>query len=256
MFHVKRCPSHLYQGQVRRFEHSEVFSDSFQQLARIGRGILQYNSMLDRDTVRKLLGPFDLTLSDGNIDRLLEYLGLLLRWNQKINLTAIRSPHECVTRHFGESLFLSHVVAVHGNLLDIGSGAGFPGLALKLLFPELKVTLLEPVTRKRAFLKEVARSCSISSVRVLGRRIREFSDEATPHSFDLVTVRAVGGLESVVPKATRLLRHGGYICLWVGTQQLAQIQAANPDLQWQLPVSIPLSLERCILAGRLEGDHS
>ncbi|MGH9403017.1 MAG: 16S rRNA (guanine(527)-N(7))-methyltransferase RsmG, partial [Terriglobia bacterium] len=85
------------------------------------------------------------------------YLGLLLRWNEKINLTAIRTPEECVTRHFAESLFLARHEQLNGRLLDIGSGAGFPGLALKVAVPELAVTLLEPVAKKRAFLKEVVR---------------------------------------------------------------------------------------------------
>ena len=104
---------------------------------------------------------------------------LLLRWNEKINLTAIRNPAECVTRHFGESLFLAHHVNLQGSLLDIGSGAGFPGLALKIVFPELSVTLLEPVTKKRAFLKEAARVCGFSQVSVRGERLEE-SASATP----------------------------------------------------------------------------
>lgn len=215
--------------------------------------ILQCNSMLDRLTVRKLLIPFDVTLSDDNVDKLLEYLALLLRWNRKINLTSIPTPEECVTRHFGESFFLSRVVPLQGRLLDIGSGAGFPGLALKLLVPDLEVVLLEPVAKKRAFLKEVARSCGMGSVRVSGSRIQEFSHEGPAHSFDLITVRAVGRLESVVPAAIGLLKPNCYLCLWVGRQQVAEICGANPDLRWQEPVSIPLSSERQILAGQWVG---
>lgn len=208
--------------------------------------------MLDRNAVRKLLGPFDVTLTDDNVDKLLKYLDLLLRWNKKINLTAIRTPEECITRHFGESFFLSRVVPVNGRLLDIGSGAGFPGLALKLLVPDLEIVLLEPVSKKRAFLKEVSRACSMSSVSVLGSRIQDFLDQESVHSFDLVTIRALGGLKSAVLAAAHLIKHDGRLCLWVGARQLDEIQRTDSGLRWREPVPIPLSLERYILAGGLE----
>src|SRR5215831_19819217 len=98
--------------------------------------------MLNETEVRGLLAPFGLRLSSEAISRILAYLELLLRWNAKINLTAIRSAGECVTRHFGESLYVSKLGELKGDLLDIGSGAGFPGLALKIVFPGLRVTLL------------------------------------------------------------------------------------------------------------------
>jgi 16S rRNA (guanine527-N7)-methyltransferase len=205
--------------------------------------------MLARNTVRELLGPFDISLSDEAIDALLVYLDLLLLWNQKINLTSISDPEECVTRHFGESFFVSHVVELQGRLLDIGSGAGFPGLAIKLIAPGVEVLLLEPVAKKRAFLKEAARVCCMSSIRVEGSRFREFSSTAEPCSYDIITVRAVGDLESLVPLAEGLLRPGGHLCLWVGSQQVKEIRNANPDLQWLEPVAVPLSHERVILAG-------
>lgn len=207
--------------------------------------------MLDRNAVRKLLSPFDVSLSDDGTDKLLEYLALLLRWNRKINLTAIRTSEECVTRHFGESFFLSHAVALHGSLLDIGSGAGFPGLALKLLNPGLAVVLLEPVAKKRAFLKEVARTCQMAPVEVLESRVQDFARAEPRQFFDLITVRAVGGLETLIPAALRLLQPGGFLCLWVGKQQVQEIHEAHSALDWKGPLAIPLSTGRVILVGAL-----
>ena len=205
--------------------------------------------MFSKSTVQELLRPFEVGLSDDTIDNLLGYLALLLRWNLKINLTSVRSPEECITRHFGESFFVSNVVQLHGRLLDIGSGAGFPGLALKLLVPDLEVVLLEPAAKKRAFLKEVARVCGMGSVRVVGSRVEEFSQQGEPGSFDILTARAIGGIASLIQMASGLLKPGGYVCLWVGSRQVDEICRMNPGVHWMEPVPIPLSQERQILAG-------
>jgi 16S rRNA (guanine527-N7)-methyltransferase len=205
--------------------------------------------MLDRDTVRKLVAPFDISISEETVDYVLLYLDLLLRWNRRINLTAIEVPEQCVTRHFGESFLISKAVPLKGRLLDVGSGAGFPGLAAKLIAPNLGVVLLEPISKKRAFLKEVSRACGMSSVQVFGERLEEFANTQEPRSFDLITVRAVGGLESLVPKATVLVKSGGHVCLWVGGQQIRGIREANPGVHWQNALTIPLSHDRFILSG-------
>jgi 16S rRNA (guanine527-N7)-methyltransferase len=205
--------------------------------------------MLARNTVRELLAPFDVSLSDETVDGLLAYLDLLLRWNQKINLTSIGTPEECITRHFGESFLVSRIVPLQGRLLDIGSGAGFPGLAVKLIAPDLEVVLLEPVAKRRAFLKEAARACNMGSVKVVGSRLDEFSKTGQAELFNVITVRAVGGLDSLIPLAGGLLKSGGHLCLWVGAQQGKEICDGNPNLQWLPPVTVPVSHERQILAG-------
>jgi 16S rRNA (guanine527-N7)-methyltransferase len=210
--------------------------------------------MLSRNSARKLLAPFELKLSDETIDTLLQYLELLVRWNRKINLTSIRTAEECITRHFGESLLVSKVVPLEGRLLDIGSGAGFPGLAIKLVAPEVEVVLLEPVAKKRAFLKEVARTCGFGSVLVAEERIEGFSQQQKPNSFDTITARAVGGLDTLVPAAERLLKPGGWLCLWAGSQQVEGIRKAGPNLQWIDSVPIPLSRGTEIVVGRTGED--
>lgn len=205
--------------------------------------------MLDPVAVRELLSPFGLSLSAETIDQLLIYLDLLVRWNRKINLTAIEVAEECVTRHFGESFLISKIVQLSGRLLDIGSGAGFPGLAIKLIAPDLDVVLLEPITKKRAFLKEVARVCGMTHVEVVGTRLEEFARAQEPQSFELITIRAVGGLEPLVLEAAALLNSGGHFCLWLGRQQIREIRHINPDIHWHEPFAIPISRDRCILTG-------
>jgi 16S rRNA (guanine527-N7)-methyltransferase len=179
--------------------------------------------MLDEATVCHLLEPFGVNLSSDQIRQLITYLELLLRWNKKINLTGIRDAKTCVTRHFGESLYLGRWVELQGRLLDIGSGAGFPGLCLKIIFPDLSVTLLEPLAKKRAFLKEVARACGMSLVEVRRERLEDFARGPSVALYDAATARAVGNLAELVPRAARCLKAGGQLFLWLSRRQASEI---------------------------------
>ena len=208
---------------------------------RSGGGYLTIPSVLDQTRLRQLLEPFGLDLSATQADQVLAYLHLLLRWNEKINLTAIREPEECVTRHFGESLFPARHIQIRGQLLDIGSGAGFPGLALKIAFPEISVTLLEPVTKKRAFLKEAARVCGFSQVSVRAERLEEWASTTPAPAFDFATMRAVGNLEALVPLAARCLKPGGNLLLWLSHDQTAGLTGPEGGLTWVDPLPIPLT---------------
>jgi 16S rRNA (guanine527-N7)-methyltransferase len=197
--------------------------------------------MLNETRVRQLLEPYGLDLASGQIGQLLAYLDLLLRWNEKINLTAIRSPEECVTRHFGESLFLAKCVELHGALFDIGTGAGFPGLALKIAFPALVVTLLEPVAKKRAFLKEAARVCGFDKVEMRPERLEELVRVTPQPAFDFATSRAVGEPERLAPLAAQCLRPGGRIFLWLTRDQASTLSGITPRLAWEEPLPIPMT---------------
>ena len=205
--------------------------------------------MLDESSVRALLEPFQLELNSSQISMLLAYLDLLLRWNRKINLTSVRTEKECVTRHFGESLYLARWIKLKGNLLDIGSGAGFPGLALRIAFPDLATTLLEPVAKKRAFLKEATRVCNISRVEVRPERLEDFTRQGPGAMFDTVTVRAVGHFETLLPQAQNHLKSDGRICLWIGQNQGQSLRESSERMQWGVPIAMPVGREREIWVG-------
>src|SRR2546426_2913154 len=216
-------------------------------------------AVLTEREVRNLLAPFDLDLTSSQIGQVITYLDLLLRWNVRINLTSVRTPAECVARHFGESLYLSRWVELRGANLDIGSGAGFPGLALKIAFPGLATTLLEPVAKKRAFLKEVARACGMESVEVRSERLEEFlgrseaaiegGDRKGGRLFDSWTARAVGQVTRLVELATRGPTPGRRLCLWVGRHQALEVVQDVRSLVWGAPICIPQTERREILIG-------
>jgi 16S rRNA (guanine527-N7)-methyltransferase len=125
------------------------------------------------------------------------YLELLLKWNARMNLTAIRKPEEIVRRHFGESLFAGAHLGQCGTLLDLGSGAGFPGVPIQLMRPDVQVTLAESQGKKAAFLREVVRELGLRTEVWAGRV------EAMPvdRGFDVVAMRAVDNMGAAVREA-------------------------------------------------------
>ena len=139
------------------------------------------------------------------------YLDLLLKWNARTNLTAIREPEEIVRRHFGESLFAGlHLVSrlpANATLLDFGSGAGFPGLPIQLLYPELRVTLAESQGKKSSFLREAVRTLALPT-EVWAARV----DTLPPaRRFDAVTLRAVDNMQQALTDAQPRVAPNGWL---------------------------------------------
>jgi 16S rRNA (guanine527-N7)-methyltransferase len=176
------------------------------------------------------------------------YLELLLKWNAKINLTAVREPEHIVTRHFGESLFAAQKLLQSEAVtraIDVGSGAGFPGLPLAIYAPKLKVTLLEANNKKATFLKEAARAAKTQNVTVAAQRAEDY-----PHGAELVTMRAVEKFESSASTAAKLVNGGGRLALLIGAEQVRTAVHLLPDLHWADAAAIPQSTQRVLLAGR------
>src|ERR1700675_3781363 len=120
-----------------------------------------------RETIVRALGEFQLTASDKQVLQIQQYMKLLLTWNEKINLTAIRDPLEILYRHFCECMYATTAVPVeNGRLADVGSGGGFPGLPLKIMRPDLHVFLIESSIKKATFLAEVVRDLYLHDTRV------------------------------------------------------------------------------------------
>lgn len=143
--------------------------------------------------------------------QLSEYLDLLLKWNARTNLTAIREPDEIVRRHFGESLFaglhLGARLSAEATLLDFGSGAGFPGLPIQLLHPGLHVTLAESQGKKASFLREAVRTLHLST-EVWAGRVEAIAPD---RQFDAVTLRAVDNMQQALSDARLRVAPGGWL---------------------------------------------
>lgn len=180
------------------------------------------------------------------------YLALLLRWNAKMNLTAIRDQEEILARHFVESIACARALpAGIGTLLDYGSGAGFPGIPIALCRPEIAVTLAESQGKKAAFLREAVRVVGIAA------RVYEGRAESLTERFDCVALRAVDRMAGAVRVACRLIQRDGWLALLATTASIAALQGATgPGLLWEAPACLPGAGSRVLLLGQGMGQTS
>jgi len=214
---------------------------------------------LETARIAELLAPYvapaelassqKLTLTNDQLNNISKYIDILLRWNARINLTAVREPEEIVRRHFGESLFTARYLfpiieeQSPTRIIDVGSGAGFPGLPVKLWLRAAQVTLIEANNKKVAFLREVIRSITLIDIDVFSGRAEDYKGTLA----DVVTLRAVEKFEAVLPTAAQLVRPGGRMALLIGESQFQKARALAPSLHWNDAVRIPGSFNRVIV---------
>jgi 16S rRNA (guanine527-N7)-methyltransferase len=216
----------------------------------ISTSALQCFVAMTPDQVNELLAPFleGETLSDTQLRYISQHLDLLLKWNHRINLTAINESEQILTRHFGESLFtarkLSQDPAPFGSLIDLGSGSGFPGIPIKIWVPELTVTLVESRQKKATFLREVARTLGLDRLEVANQRAEKLALQA-----DVVTIRAVEKFEESLSVAASLVKNGGRLVLLIGSPQVQRAISLQSEFSWDRPIPIPLSVSRVVLIG-------
>ena len=202
---------------------------------------------LSTGEVAAALLHYGVALSDQQLSAIATYVHLLITWNESVNLTAIEDPAEIVAKHFGESIFAaSSVEFTSGRLADAGTGAGFPGLALKIAFPDLNVLLIEPNNKKCAFLTEVKRSLGLTGVDIFRGRYQEI--EKSIHGFDYVCSRALGNYRDLLRWARTSLNPGGRVVLWLGTDDSVAI-AKTAGWSWSVPTPMPNSQRRVIQVG-------
>jgi len=206
---------------------------------------------LSEQTIRNALKEFDLEVSDVQVSQIQQYMKVLLAWNEKLNLTAIRDPLDILYRHFCESMFAGMTVPIEeGRLADVGSGAGFPGLPLRILRPNLHVFLIESNVKKATFLAEVIRELGLADSRVLVSRYEELGEEVAP--LDFVCSRAVGDFRALLEWAGSKEVAARQVVLWIGARDLEKIRMTK-SWDWQDPIPVPHSMQRLLLVGTKKG---
>jgi 16S rRNA (guanine527-N7)-methyltransferase len=195
---------------------------------------------LSESAIATLLAPY-LPVQPANppnlYAQLSTYLDQLLKWNARTNLTAIRDPEEIVRRHFGESLFAAQHLSPCETLLDLGSGAGFPGLPIALFRPEIQVTLAESQNKKATFLREVVRTLSLTT-EVWPRRAESLPAD---RQFHTVALRAVDNMTAALAAAEPRATHR--LTLLTSLASIPNL----PNFPDQTQITIPESQDRILL---------
>jgi len=198
--------------------------------------------------IREALSAFKVSVTDDQAAQIREYVLFLLKWNRSISLTTVTEPGEIVRRHFGESMFGASLLPVENcRLADFGTGAGFPGLALKITVPSLDVVLVDSNKKKCAFLAEVVRSLGLSGVEIISERFEQIRPEDL--LVDVVTSRAVGEFKGLLRWCAAGLNRRGHVMLWVGAEDSTRI-TRDTTWNWQPAVRLPDSERRFVLIGR------
>lgn len=198
----------------------------------------------DRDLLIEGLQRMDLALSDQVIDQLMTYLDLVEKWNRVYNLTAIREREEMIKLHFLDSLsILKHVQ--EKNILDVGSGAGFPGIVLAITKPELKVTVMDSVNKKTTFMQQVKSELSLMNLDVVNSRVEDYQPTTL---FEAVTSRAFSNLKNMMSLTQHTLQKEGVWLAMKSKDVKQEVEAFEKNQYTLIPLEVPfINAERYLV---------
>lgn len=207
--------------------------------------------MIDKSRLAQKCSTWNIALSGAQLDLLDRYAALLVDYNQKVNLTAITTPEGIEDRHFVDSLLFAAQPEVAGRLVDVGTGAGFPGIVAKIYKPDLCVTLMEPTGKRVEFLKYACAELGLTGVSFAKERAEEAARKQWREQFDLAAARAVAALPVLAEYCLPLVRVGGRFIALKGPDADAECAAAASALKklggaWRetRPFTLPDSSER------------
>ena len=166
------------------------------------------------ETVKKWCNENELFISDHQAEQFENYAALLQEWNQKMNLTAIVEPQEIAVKHFIDSLSVLKYISINDSakIIDIGTGAGFPGIPLLIMHPSIRLTLLDSLNKRLLFLKEVCSTLDLTAELVHGRAEEYSRRPEYREQYDLAISRAVANLPSLCEYCIPYVKQGGTLC--------------------------------------------
>lgn len=169
---------------------------------------------MNKETFIKELQKLNINLTKQQQEKLEKYYEILIKENQNINLTSITEKEEVYLKHFYDSLTLSKIIDLTKDmtLCDVGTGAGFPGIVLKIVYPNLKITLVDSQAKRINFLKELIKKLELKNIEVVNARMEEYSKK-TEEKFDIITSRAVANTNILLEISANALKINGYIIL-------------------------------------------
>lgn len=197
----------------------------------------QFNSQELTSILQEGVSELDLNLNSVQIEQMISYLALLFKWNSVYNLTSIRDPKEMVRQHLLDSLSAVPAFLQAKNILDVGSGGGLPGIVLAIAFPDSKVSMIDIVNKKTAFLSQVKAELKLKNVTVYTGRVEQLMVE---NKFDVITSRAFSELSNFINWSNHLLASGGKFIAMKGVEPNQEIERLPEN--WGVTLIEPLSV--------------
>lgn len=188
---------------------------------------------------------FGIDLSQRHLDLFGAYMDELLEWNRRINLTGLSERKRIIIELFLDSLIPTPFIPEKGRMLDVGSGAGFPGIVIKVCRPHLKTCLMEANSRKTSFLKQVVRLLKLSDIDVVNGRIESDKDKLHPDGYHFITARALAGPDRIITWCSPFLCSGGLLITFLGSGAVDELEKCGIALETNFLVVdrlIPYSL--------------
>lgn len=183
--------------------------------------------MIDKARLEQKCSTWNIALTGAQLDQLDQFAQLLVEYNQKVNLTAITDPEGIEDKHFLDSLLFASQPEVAGRMVDVGAGAGFPGIVTKIYKPELALTLMEPTGKRVEFLKYACARLGLAGVEFAKERAEEAARKGWREQFDLASARAVAALPVLAEYCLPLVRVGGSFLAMKGAGGEAELVAAR-----------------------------
>lgn len=201
--------------------------------------------MTPRELLQSGAGELGIPLSIEQLDSFFIYFGELTKWNKKINLTTILEEREMVIKHGLDSLsYIKGFTPASGmSLMDMGSGAGFPALPIKIAHPEITILMVESVKKKASFLRHIIRTLKLTNANVADKRTEELPASLLA-SFDIVTARAFASMTTALSSGTQFLKPGGLMVLSRGPEETIQdsdLEKAGVSLEKRIELTLPRS---------------
>lgn len=187
--------------------------------------------MIDKNRLATKCSTWNITLTPTQLDLLDKYAELLVSYNEKVNLTAITSPEGIEDRHFADSLLFAAQPEVQGKMVDVGTGAGFPGIVAKIYKPDLALTLMEPTGKRVDFLKYACAELGLTGVEFAKERAEEAARKVWREQFDIASARAVAALPVLSEYCLPLVKVGGRFIAMKGPEADAEAKAAANALK-------------------------
>ncbi len=188
--------------------------------------------MKNKDKLKKDAEKIGVLLNDVEIKSFEEYQDLLLEWNEKINLTAITDENDIITKHFVDSLYCLKYIKENEKIIDVGTGAGFPGIPIKIVSHETEITLLDSLNKRIIYLEDVINKLGLEKITAIHGRAEEFGIKPEfREKYDIVTARAVANMKTLSEYCIPFIKVGGKFICMKGSEYKEELEEAKSHIE-------------------------